>query len=337
MKIKEYLERKGIVTDIISIKELGGGTSHFNYLITTPTSKLVLRKDIDKSTKGKLEREYIALDAIKALNIAPYPVIFERKSPIGPFIILNYLDGTLLSKRGYQLSHAFIKQLALEVAELHSIPINALKNKIPLEYHNPKFYLKEIKDYKKQLKPYVKSKEFFLWIDRVTKKIYKSNKKFKANYCLVHSDIQEHNILIERKSIKFIDWESVMISDPASDISYIFTQFGRIFNNKQKKQFMEEYLKNRKDISLKERVEFYIPIKFFISFLWSILQTVKIQKGILYYPNKKKSVADQKTYTRHGLQTLVEAYIIDKSEENSLKKIIQKGKTPGLGIEPRDP
>jgi len=323
-KIKLYLLKEiPALKNILDIHKLGTGASHLNYLITTPKNKIVLRKDIDKSTKGKLKREYLALKAIKKLDIAPIPLYFQQSSKIGSFILLKYVEGIPLNKGNYKLSLSVIKKLAREVAELHSVPVFSLRKRLPLEFHKPSSYLKEIRAYKKQLKPYVKSKKFFLWIDEMYYRFNSLSKnfKFQYGYCLIHSDIQEQNIIIQNNKMKLIDWESAMISDPATEVSYILTQFGEPFTQRQKDQFIDEYLKNKKDTSLKERVEFYIPLRFFLDFLWSILQTGKIKKGILYYSDKNKRVINQRKYTRVCLKRLIKSSLIDKIQGSFLEEL----------------
>lgn len=149
------------------------------------------------------------------------------------------------------------------------------------------------------------------------------NQRFKYKFCMIHSDIQEQNIILESKRIKFIDWESVMISDPATEVSYVVTQFGKPFSLKQRNIFIDEYLKHRKDFSLRERVELYIPIRYYIDFLWSVLQTAKIKKGLIYYSNTNKGFLKQKKYTFICIKRMLDNGIVNEEKAHFLRGLVR--------------
>lgn len=325
LQTKKIVSEFPKLSEINSISQLGTGASHLNYLITTSSSKIVFRKDIDKTSKNKLKREYTTLKAIEKLKISPKPFHFQLKSKVGSFMLLEYINGHVLSKTSYELDSRLITKLAKEVALLHSIPISKLSKKLPKEFQNFEYYLYELKEYEKQFRPLVKSLEFYEFLKKMYD-VFRShfkNYKFKYGLSLIHSDVQEQNIIVSSKNLKFIDWESAMISDPATEVSYIVTQFGKPFSLSERNLFLREYLTYKKDKSLRERVELYIPIKYYIDFLWSVLQTAKIRKGLIDYPDKNKKVLQQIEYTKICITRLVDNKIIDKETLDFLSRIIQ--------------
>jgi len=325
LKNKNLVSKLPFLKEINKIAQLGSGTSNLNYLIITPSKKIVLRKNIVKTSKNKLKREFRSLKAIESLNIAPKILHFQKDSKIGSFIILNYLEGNTLDKTKYVLDLKFLKLLAKEVALLHSIPISSLKKKLSSQYKILDRYLYELKQYEKKFKPFLNSSEFFDFMKDMFVRFSKDfkNKKFSYKSSLIHTDIQEQNIILNYGRIKFIDWEFTMISDPATEVAYVVTQFGKPFSLKQKNIFINEYLKHRKDSSLKERVELYIPIRYYIDFLWSVLQTAKIKKGLIYYANKEKRFLQQKKYTFICIERLLDNNIIDRKTSVFLREVVR--------------
>lgn len=324
--VAEFCKKSKLPTlqNVQRITELGAGASHGNYLIQTEKEKLVLRKDIDTTSKHKLKKEYEVLQAIKTLGIAPKPLHFQKKSSIGEFMLLEYIEGTSLNKTPYSLSQYFLKQLAYEVAQLHKTQTKALKAKLPLGSNPPALFLKELQGYRKQLKPYIQSEDFYKIMDEVYEKFERITKQqdFIHPMCLIHRDIQEQNIIVHNKKLKLIDWESSGISDPATEVAYILTQFGRPFSPQEKEYFITQYLKYRKDSSLRERADYYIPLILWIDFLWSNLHTAKIQKGLLQYSNKHQKVGSQKEYTREALQRVLDVNLITKTQASFLKALV---------------
>lgn len=320
LRKKELITKIPALKKIKSVSKLGTGASHLNYLITSSSKKIVLRINIDKTSKNKLKREFMALRLIEKLNIAPKPLHFQVKSDIGSFLLLEYFEGDTLNKTNYILSSQLLTALAKEMAMLHSISISSLKNKLPLEFQNFNYYLHELKEYKKQLRPLLKSPNLFKFMDEMFMHFEKhlNNHHFRYRLCMIHGDVQEQNIILDSEMIKLIDWESAMISDPATEISYIVTQFGKPFSLMEKNKFTNEYLKLRKDISLKERVELYVPIRYYMDFLWSILQTEKIKKCLIYYSDKNRRVLQQGKYTSICIKRMVDANIISKEKSKLL-------------------
>lgn len=287
LKIKTYFESLNPKVlglkrvKVSSVKKLGMGKSNLNYLVDAG-KKFVIRFNIDKKNKGKTKREYLALNAVERLNIAPKVRVLDtsKKHFDMDFLILDYLEGKSLE--GKKLSNSLIKNLARMSARMHQIDVRVLKNILPHEECCYSSYLKVLRGYIKYIKKNIKDNKFIRMLDETYYKLERGlPHQERVKLVLTHGDICRQNVIFNKGEYKLIDFEDLGLTDPAAEIAHIFVDFGTPFSEKQKEIFLDEYEKLTGNY-LSNRVETYIPLKFFAVFLWACSHVIKVRMGEMH-------------------------------------------------------
>lgn len=311
-EIKRFFE-KSLKLKVQSIEELGRGVNNINYLIKTKNQKFNFRLNIDLKKPEKSREEFNSLNLIKKLNISPKPVFLGKN-----FIILEYVEGRQFSGN---LTPKFLKNLAKVVAKIHSIKLsNKIKNKLRREQLNLKN--KDLRFMLSYIKKNLKNRELLNIISNAKKcliEIQKKLEKFrKIKKVITHGDICEQNILITSKDkLLLIDFEDLALRDPAFELSKIFMDFKEIFTVRQMEIFYDEYLKNKKDKTLWERVNLYNSFIIFDVFVWSIYHVLSLNRKEMYksFLEKNKIEKDLK-YVDTMFKRAIKMGLIDKNKSN---------------------
>lgn len=306
-EIKKVFE-KSMKLRVQSIKELGKGVSNINYLIKANNKKFVFRLSANPKKSGKFKEEYNSLKSIEVLNISPKPLYLGKN-----FLILNYIEGTPFT--GKKVTYTFLRKLAKLLAKIHSlkVPANISEGKIDLE-------VSSIKEYIEYLKKNLKN-DYLLNILLNARDNLKKNQgslnNFKKVNVIAHSDICEQNVLETPKGLALIDFEDLSVNDSAADIAKIFVDFKEPFNESQKKVFLEEYFKIKKDKTLKERIKFYKLIIIFECLLFSICYALRIKNKELHesFLNSKEQKKGLE-YAKIMFERAINFGIIDKKYSN---------------------
>ena len=128
------------------------------------------------------------------------------------------------------------------------------------------------------------------------------------------------------KNLKFIDFESCGISDPAYDIADIFTGFGKKFTKEHQDLFYKEYLKYRKDNSLKNRVKVFIPLKMFETFCWSVMHVYEIKAGIVSKDiQEKEPIQHHIDYALKCLKECKKLGLVSNNKINLFEDLLDAG------------
>lgn len=277
MKIKIADVKKAVSKHLLltnpKIKLLGSGESNTNFLVD---NKYIVRVNADLKEKYKINNEYKILKYLEKYQIAPIPYVKDTSKNIIPqdYLIIEFFPGQDLRK--IRLSSRMIKDLAKLTATLHSIPV--IKN-IPTFRRTYSGVKTNIGKLIRLTKKYGGKNESSFLSKSIS--LLKTNgPQNKAS--ISHGDICEQNLIYDTdNNLKFIDFESCGISDPAYDIADIFTGFGKKFTKEHQDLFYSEYLKQRKDETLKKRVKVFIPLKMFETFCWSVMHVYEIKAGIV--------------------------------------------------------
>lgn len=306
---------------VSKVKHLGMGASNLNYLVIANKRKFIFRLNIDKTLGSKTRKEYDALLALERYKLGPKVYLIDESRKIfgEGFIILEYMEGKPLSEIKNKLTSKIIRELARIVAELHNVKSAVLLRELKKYFVSPQDYLREILEYRAQfneLRAPDKLIEVFDATFRDMEEKYR-NVKFKEVTCLIHGDIQEQNILLTKKGLRLIDFESLSVSDPGTEISYIFLEFGVPWSNAQEEIFFKEYFRHRKDNSLRKRVEIDRPLRLFIAFLWSVLHILKIKRGKMHSEFAKRTdINSHVRFARKQIKRALGSGILDKKYKN---------------------
>ena len=336
-KLKKYLlgvdpELLGLDGELkrVELRPLGLGESNLNYLAISNGRRFVVRINMDPKVPDKSREEFIALKAIEHLKIAPRVLLLDdsRKVISESFIILEYLSGSPLNKHLKKLNKRTIEKLATLVARLHQLQVGKLKLK--LERPTYTSWLTHIDGNIKYIKK--KRAQYFNRNDGFTRLLSMSFNKIKAfsdiskylnKRCIIHGDICEQNILIDRDHLALIDWESVGLGDPAVEITKIFEAFGRIkFSSEQRRLFLKTYLKIRRDGTLKQRVQASTPLIRYEQFVWAVMHVFEIgEKDLHPFFVKNKDLKEHLDFAEETFNMCKSIGIFDKDLEWSEKMV----------------
>lgn len=335
-KIKHYFEslkpiQLGLRNQITvsSVSEIGIGESNLNYLVIANNKKFIVRINMNISNPDKSRREFAALKAVESLHIAPKVFILDNsKIHINEsFLIMEYIEGVSLDEE--KLNTKLIKKLAELVADVHSLKVDKNLQKERPTYNSWILTIKERIDYiKKQRSKYFKEDIFNKLLDETLSKVslIAKNAKYKNIFCIGHGDICQQNIIIHKGKLKLIDWESLGLRDPASDIVYIFCEGFRInFTKGQEEEFLKEYLRVRPDKSLQERLEIFRPIVQFEQFVWAVMHVFEIgEKEMHKHFLERKNIQEHITYAKYCFDKCIKSGVIDKKWSKIKSEIFPK-------------
>lgn len=276
------------------IKKLGVGANNLNFVVAANNKKFIFRLNMLSQDRKKTKSEFDSLKLVEKLDIAPKVWILDnsRKFFDSDFIVLDYIEGKELGKTSYLLDEKLIKKIVRLCIKFHSMPLRGKLLKLPKEEVSYENTLKNIERRYGFVAKNVSDKRILGILFESYENLRRKSLVRKDIHPLVfaHGDIQEHNIIIHKGKLEVIDFEGVGLTDPASEIAYIFTQFSskKEFNSKQREIFLNEYLKLRKDSTLRERVEVFMPLKNFADLLWAIGQALRVKHKLMHkhYLNK---------------------------------------------------
>lgn len=306
--VKEAVKKYLLLTNP-KIKMLGSGESNTNFIVD---NKYIVRVNADLKEKHKINKEYCILKYLEKYQIAPILFIKDTSKKIIPqdYLIIEFFPGKDL--KGLRLSKKMIKDLAKLTSTLHSIPITKNLPTFRKTYFDVK---NNIINLIKLTKKYGGKNESEFLKESLAK-LGINGPQNKAS--ISHGDICERNLIYGiDKNLRFIDFGSCGISDPAYDIADIFTGFGKKFTKEHQNLFYKEYLIHKKDDTLIERVNIFIPLKMFETFCWSIMQIYKIKAGIV-----SKDIQDKEPITKHidyALKFLKECKKLGLVSNNKIK------------------
>ena len=296
-KIKTYFEnlnpeKLGLKNKIKvgSVSRLGQGASNLNYLVRLDGKKFIFRMNMEPDKKNKSKKEFDALVALDSYDIGPKAWLIDESKKYfdSEFIILSYIEGNTLDKIPGYFKPKMFRKIGKLCGELHAIKIKGKLKKLKKEFLCS--YKKQVsmlkKEYLNDLNKKLGGKKLMKIIDESFSNLYSktSSKKYVSILVLDQGDFHEGNIVVHGDEYKLIDFEDLQITDRAISLANIFSDFGKPFNEGQKKLFFDEYFKiikvDRND--LMERIDIRIPIEIFSVFLWSIWHTLRVRDGELH-------------------------------------------------------
>jgi aminoglycoside phosphotransferase (APT) family kinase protein len=269
-KIRHIVRTKFNTVSKIKIKRLGMGENNLNYLVIVDDKKYVFRINMKNHLEKNLIREFNVMKLVPH-NIGLTPLILDTTKRYIPrtYSMFEYVDG----KSTFDWDKRKLKIHAQTMAKLHSKTYSywqttKVKHKKFSLYkqllHNLKGYKKfnfnpALKNLIREFKQYIKNNDhYFLELKR---------------FHFIHGDLCNDNILFNRKSIHYIDWEWCGIKDNAEDLARLYftknmTPWYVGLSKKQVKYFIDEYLKIIKDPTLQIRVEIWNNYDLFVDMMY---------------------------------------------------------------------
>lgn len=290
-KIVEYLRK--IVPEVlglseesvVEVKKLGLGQSNLNYLVKVDGKQFIFRINMDPDSPNKSRREFDSLRIVEELGIAPKAFHYESsKDYFGEtFIILEYLEGKSLENE--TISDKITEELARTVARLHNTSVGHLRKRLRKNKSSKKAMLYRIKRRINYIN--VKRERYFPAEDGFSVLLAKTLQGFnekkisvKPRYVLGHGDVAPQNAIMHDGKLVLIDWEDLGLTDVAAEIAIIFDSFD--FSEKQKEKFLKEYLKWRKDPTLRRRIRAFWPFQLFGVFCWAVMHVFEVGEEELH-------------------------------------------------------
>ncbi len=328
VKIKKYFEslkpeQLGLKKKIKvkSVSKLGMGKNNANFLVVVVDCKFTFRLNMLPLSRNKAKAEFDSLKLVEKLNIGPNAWILDESRLVfdSDFMILDYIEGKTFSKTNYKLDRGLIKKVVKLCVSFHLMPVRGKISKLPKDEVDYEGVFKWMKHFYNSLKKMTNNKIFLRMLKESYNNLEKSSsRKDKHPLVLAHGDICEQNIIIQGGKLKLIDFESLGLTDPASEIAYILTQFARKeLTEKQKEIFVEEYLKIRKDKTLRKRLKIFIPLKNFVDLLWAIDHVLKIKnKKVHRHYLENNDVDNDLVYAREMFKKNLREGIISKKYKN---------------------
>ncbi|MAG76042.1 MAG: hypothetical protein CL811_04700 [Colwelliaceae bacterium] len=340
-KIKSYFENlnpkkldlKNKVK-VSQVKKIGMGTSNLNYLVIANKRKFVFRLNMDPKLRAKSKREFKALRMLEKYKIGPKAFSIDKSRKIfdSDLIIISYLEGKTVNKTSDYFKNKMIINIAKLCANLHLIKIQGKLKKLHKDNS-----IKGCNRYVKFLK-----KEYLIYINKnlrnkTLKKIIKDTyddiirnvpkSKYNSDLVLSQGDLCEQNVIVNKGKYKLIDFEDLELTDRASHLAHLLTDFGRTFEEDQKELFLNEYLKKIKvdRVELEEKINTWTPIKLFEIFLWSIKHTLRIKNNEMHSEFSKNDDMDNNlTYVETMFKKNIRFNVIDKKYKNfDIEKVLK--------------
>ncbi|MCW6160173.1 MAG: nicotinamide-nucleotide adenylyltransferase [Candidatus Micrarchaeales archaeon] len=269
----------GNCSSISSIRYVGAGTRHFNYLADTGAGAFLFRFSLKKDPEEHTEYEHTALKLISGLGFAPKSLAKEtRNSFFGiPFLVVEFVRG----KSPTELTPELITGTAELMARLHSVDISngmaaALEKRISED---------EIFNPMAEKLAYVTAKRAEYQRDPgFTDAIVSAYGALRAcgipkveSQSIGHCDINRSNMVLTKDGVQLIDWETAAIVPPAYDIAAFFDR--ETLSERERELFLSRYLEVRKDKSLRESLDAMVKIRTFDRMLWCLWEAYDVQEG----------------------------------------------------------
>lgn len=243
-------------------------------------------KTVAKAWKNRrldLERGANENIILRLLRICRFKNAPELKGYLQPSTILfeEKVEGEIVK----EFDRDKIERLALALADLHSIELNAYGKPFTKRKRGTRmdYLLDGIETLHKIAEPFVSQPEVMELISRALDKMKNQAEKATdafsdTNFTLIHFDLNKNNIIYAKKDGNpvIVDWEQASAGDAAMDIAKLFLKSD--FDAGQKRDFLNVYESHqtKHDPHFHERIKVYEVFVLVNSILWrfSVLRDV---------------------------------------------------------------
>lgn len=289
---------------IESLRHLGNGEGHLNYLALISGKKFILRVNFDKDNPDKPKHEFECLKAIEKLNVAPKAFYLHdpdmRFSQM--FVILEYIEGKTLRMKRKTYSKKEVKEIARLLRKVHSY---APKIRLGKDYFAALAVAE--RRHMREIHKYNKSKTVTELLNAMSKEAKHLFVKHRFKRTLIHGDLVPQNFVMTKKGLRLIDWENVALSDPALDIAHLISDMK--FSKKEFDVFFKVYGNK----SLLARAIDYAKAFHYEYFIWEIVRVFDIIKKKLPEQYLKKTTAESHIYeAKYQFRKCIECGLVPK-------------------------
>tara|TARA_Y100000310_G_scaffold339688_1_gene433169 strand:- start:20544 stop:21491 length:948 start_codon:yes stop_codon:yes gene_type:complete len=201
-------------------------------------------------------------------------ITFYKKFPV---VLFEFIVG----EHPKSISQKNMKRLGQIIGKLHNLDPKKFKG-INNEFIDLKWQKSDLrilenakKSKDKSLVPLIENEDLILQTHKRLRILKKHITKNKRKYKIVHTDLYEGNLLVNKKDIFIIDWDAVQKALPEKDLMWFSKGV------KLDKSFEKEYKKYRKNFKLdKKAMEYYILRRIVsdIMFFIDVILTRKMDK-----------------------------------------------------------
>lgn len=229
--------------NIDNISFLASGEYNENYVLESSNQKYLFRINHGSqlSLRNQISYEYLVLQSLANSGYTPKPYFVKEHTQLGGVMLMQFLPGESLE---YKDSH-LVPPL---FAKIHKIPINSqiIVQADPI-LDIAQESLRLINRYPNH--PLTSQKKLLLEYYKKIVKLQKTENKIflNENLCIVNSEVNSGNFLVDGEEIKLVDWEKAVVSYRYQDLAHFLvptttlwkTDF--IFSDSQQKQFLLDY------------------------------------------------------------------------------------------------
>jgi aminoglycoside phosphotransferase (APT) family kinase protein len=251
-KITRIILDEGLLTGDFSVSYLAAGEYNANYTVTKGGERYVFRINYGSQLglKNQIEYEYSVLDALKESGVTPRPYWYSLDSGgLGDGVMLmEYLPGSSLE---YQTQWRYA---AAVFAEIHRTALPAEEGPARLIIQKEPIsdiaaeslgLIRRFPDH-----PLSAEKNLLLtYHDRIVNLAEMYETEFSRGYqCIVNTEVNSGNFLIDEPDAYLVDWEKGVVSSPFQDLGHFLVETstrwkgGYVFSEEEKEDFLKEYL-----------------------------------------------------------------------------------------------
>lgn len=246
-QILKFLQKTSWLSGELSCQFLAAGEYNENYFVSNGDSQYVFRinHDTQLGLENQIEYEYQVLESLSFSGVTPRPYNYDLKADgLGKgALLMEYLPGASLDYRR-DLSAA-----ALIFARVHAQPVDRRliiqgnpARDIATESHGllERYSGPHYPEVRKLLLEYYNE-------------ILKSSKKMSVlyaneEYCIVNTEVNSGNFLIDEKRASLVDWEKAVVSYRYQDLAHFIVPTTTLwktnyrFTEQEKRHFLQLYI-----------------------------------------------------------------------------------------------
>ena len=243
----------------VSYKELGGGITNHNYIVTVRKEKYVVRIPGEK-TDLFIDRINELECSIKAGKTGVAPEVLYHLKPENVTVI-QFIDGKTLNIKDVINDNQKIKRIVRAIKTIHK---KAKFEKIFNPFNTIRQYMEYVKKYNAPLPLDID------WMMDISDKIEDAVNKSKVPSVACHNDYLSENFIDDGNKIWIIDWEYGGLGDPYFDLADFAVEHP--FSLNKEKIIINEYL-GKDDEQKLSRMYLYKIISDLWWSIWAMIQS----------------------------------------------------------------